>query len=276
MPSGIDAFRRKSAQKEQQRQSFESGANAFTNDFRLRSGQYAVARFLEQGDGIHFADVHRVSVQGKSRSYWRDYVCLDTNDDGTPCPACQHPNAELAKRRSLGFLNMIWREAPVFQRDESKRIVKDQAGNYIIAGREDQIAIWKCSWTVLEMLREKDAKFKGLMSRDWEIKRQGSSMNDTVWTVEPAEADAGPTPMLIPDLTLAETKYDVAMLTTALPFAELAQIVNRGAAPAGPQPTMDRSAVMGQQQQAQQAPTVADAFNQGQEPSVRASAFTRG
>ena len=268
MPSGHEAYQRKAQKKAAQKEAIESGGGAmgFTNDFRLRDKEFAVVRFLEQGDQLTFADTHRVPVMGKKGLYYKDFVCLDTRDDGTPCPACQHPNDELSKRISRGFANLIWRQAPVFQRDEKQRPIKGPDGRYIVIGREDQVALWKCSWTVFELLQEKDRKYRGLMSRDWEVKRTGSQMNDTTYYVE--EADPGhPQPMLIADLALADKKYDLDALTTPLPFADLAQIINRQAMPNGPQPTMDRNAVL---------PTAQEAFAVGQQPSVRASAFTRG
>lgn len=265
MPSGIDAYRRKSQQKQQQKESFESGPASFTNDFRLQANQYAVLRFLEQGDDLTFATVHRIPVTGKSgRPYYKDYVCLDEHGDGSPCPACQHENRDIAKTSDRGYHNIIWREGPVFQRDDKDRPVKGPDGRYITVDHADQVALWKCSWTVHEQLREKDGKYKGLMSRDWEIKRTGSSMQDTKYHIDPVDPDAGATPMLIADLTLAETKYDLEKLTAPVSFQELAQVLGRGATPDGPQQTMDRSAVL---------PTADSAFGAG-DPQ-RSSAFQR-
>lgn len=270
MASGAQSYERKAQTKENQKKAREdrdSTQALFTNNFYLRDKEFAVVRFLEQGDDLSFADTHRVPVQGAKKSYFRDFVCLDVRDDGTPCPACQHSDDEISKRVTRGFINLIWRQAPVFQRDENKRPVKGPDNRYIVIGREDQIALWKCSWTVFELLKEKDRRYKGLMSRDWEIKRTGSQMNDTLYYVEFADAEAGP--MMIADLALATDKYDLHTLTTPLSFADLAQILNRGAMPPGQgaQPSMNRDALL---------PTASSAFTPGQEPSVRAaSVFTR-
>lgn len=266
MPSGAQAFQKKQAAKEQQKATYEATRPVFTNDFSLAANQFAIVRFLEEGDEqLTFADIHRVPVQGKRGRYFRDFICLDTNDDGTPCPACQHPDPETSKRTTRGFLNLIWREGPIFQRDENKRMVMGPDKKPIIIGREDQIAIWKCSWTVFSLARTKDAKYHGLKSRDWEITRTGSTMNDTVYNIEPADPDAGPQPMTIADMSLAEGKYDLAKMTRPLAFDELSQVLLKGAMPTGPQPTMDRSAY---------APTAESTFSDG--PTVRASAFSRG
>lgn len=270
MPAGTDAFLRKQQANAQDKAAREAAKTIFTNDFKLRGGQYAVVRFLEQGESLTFADVHRVPIQGKNGQYFKNFICLDLLGDGTPCPACQHPNRDVAKAAARGFVNLIWREAPVWQRDENKRMIKGHDGNYIMTGREDQIALWSPSWTVFEVLKEKDGKYKGLMSRDFEIKRTGDGMNDTQWFVEPQDVDSGPQPMMISDLALAEHKYDLVAITKPIEYTAFAQLINKGAMPGGPQPTMDRSAVMG-------APTVAGTFNGGNaEPQVRASAFQRG
>lgn len=276
MPSGDDAFARKLAQKEAQKAAQESARAAFTftNDFFLRAGQTVVVRFLEEGPALTFADTHRLGIQGKNGKTWfKPFVCLDKDDDGTPCPACQHPNKEIAKRATLGFVNVIQRDAPVFQRDpETKRAVKDGAGNLVVVGHEDQIALWKCSWTVFSLLKAKDAKWKGLMARDWEITRIGSTKNDTQYLIEPADPTVSSQPMTIADLSLAEKKYDLVQITKPVEYAALHQIINRGALPDGPQQTFDRTQYAPQHD----IPTGANSFEDGASPTVRASAFSRG
>src|SRR5205814_2287386 len=108
-----------------------------------------------------------------------------------------------------------------------------------------------------QLLLEKDGRFRGLSSRDFEIKRRGSSMQDTTYFIDPADPDAGPQPMLLPDLKLAEGKYDVKALVTPKSYVELAKIVNSGTVPGGPQKTFDRGAAT------------------GEDPQVHASAFIR-
>lgn len=272
MPSGSDAFARKMAQKEQQKAAQESSraAFSFTNDLMIKAGQTVAVRFLEEGTDLTFADTHRLALTGKTgKPYFKPFVCLDAEDDGTPCPGCQHPNKEFSKRVTLGFINVILRNGPVFQRDENKRMVKDAAGNYILVGYEDQIALWKCSWTVFSMLKSKDVKYKGLMSREWEIQRIGSTKNDTQYLVECADPTVTSQPMTIADMSLAETKYNLKEITKPMDYAAMHQILNRGAVEnQGPQPTFDRS------QYAPAAPTAESTFGDG--PVPRASAFTRG
>lgn len=264
-PSGSEAFTRK-AQAKEARAAQYGGDRIKADYFNISANQYAIVRILEQGDEITFADVHRVPVEG--RRYPVDFICLDTNDDGTPCPACQTDQEGIRKRATKGFFNVIWREGPVYKRNEYGTPEKGQDGKPVITGRADGVFLWKCSWTVLNDLMAKDSTYKGLMSRDLRVMRTGSTMQDTKYTVEPADIDAGPQPMLIPDLALAEKKYDLRELTKPLGYAELAQILNSGTLPNGPQPTMDRSAVM------PQTPTQENVFSGG--APQRASAFQRG
>lgn len=263
-PSGIEAFRKKQQQKSTQKAKYGGGDGARPNYFGILDKQYAIVRFLEQGDEITFTDAHRVPVEG--RRWPLDFVCLDFNDDGTPCPACQSSNDDVRKRSTRGYFNVIWREGPVYKLDDRGWVEKGPDKKPIIAGRADGIFLWKASWTVTEMLIEKDGKFKGLTSRDWEIKRTGSEMQDTVYYAEPADPDGGPQPMLLPDLALAEKKYDLKELTAPLSYEEFATVLNSGSFSGGPQSTMDRSDV---------APSAGSVF-QGDAPPVRSSAFQRG
>jgi hypothetical protein len=62
-------------------------------------------------------------------------------------------------------------------------------------------------------LQQKDFKYKGLGSRDFEITRQGEQF-DTKYFIEPADVDAGPQPMSASDEKLALDKFDVTELVT--------------------------------------------------------------
>ena len=159
---------------------------------------------------------------------------------------------------------MIWREGPVYERDDNGR-PKRNNGKPVIVDRADGIFLWKCSWTVFSLLREKDVKYKGLMSRDWEIKREGSGLDDTKYFIEQAVPDGGPQPLTIADLSLAAQKYDLVALTRPKPYEVLAGSLRGQVTQDGPQPTMDRSSVL---------PTAQNTLGDG--PSVRASAFHAG
>lgn len=264
MPTGAEAFQRRQAAKEQQRAA-QGGAAIKADFFSLKANTYAVVRFLEQGDGLTFADVHRVPV---GRRYPVEMICLDTDDDGTACPGCMSQVPEIRRRKTVGFINLIWRDGPVYERNEFGGPKKDDATKQkIITGRADGIFLWNCSATVYQDLLEKDSKYKGLMSRDFEVKRTGSTMNDTKFSIDPADVDGGPQGMTIADTSLAAGKYNLVELTKPLEFATFS-LAMQGAPlpgePAGPQETMDRGELA----------TAANVF-QG-DPPLRASAFSRG
>lgn len=269
MPSGAEAFARKSEQKKQSAGGGVAAAgdlNRITADFfKITANTYAVVRFLEQGNDLTFADVHRIPAGGR---YPGMFVCVNVNDDGTPCPACESSDPEISKRSPRGLVSMIWREGPVYKRTDKGWIERDTSTKQpIILGRADGVFLWNCSWDVFADLMSKDAKHKGLMLRDYEVKRTGAGMNDTKYHVEPADIDGGPQPLTIADNLIAASKPDLKAISTPLDYAALHQVVHGGANPSGgPQPTLDQTARV--------TPTAGNTF-QGGEP-VRSSAFARG
>lgn len=261
MPSGAEGFRRKQEQKAANAAASDYGPRA--DFFSVKDGQKAIVRFLEQGDQIVYADSHRIPVAGSR--YPRDMICLDQDGDGTPCPACQSETDTVRRRSTKGFINVIWREGPVYERNDYGSPKKDANGNAIITGRADGVFLWKCSATVLEMLFTKDAKYKGLMSRDFEVSRTGSTMQNTKYAIDPADVDGGPQPLTVADQMLVEKKYDLAEFTRPLDYAAAVALVYGAATQtAGPQETMDRS----------QVATAENVFSGGS--PVRSSAFSRG
>src|SRR5450631_2605987 len=103
-PSGAESFQkhadvitaRRGVQGEYQRIDY----------FAIQDGETARVRFLEQGPELTWAQTHRVRNQYGG---YNDLVCLDQDDEGTPCPACQSDNDDIRKRSSKGFVNVIWR-----------------------------------------------------------------------------------------------------------------------------------------------------------------------
>lgn len=178
--------------------------------FGLEPGESGVVRFLEQGDDTFSAYVHRIDVKG--RDYPVEFVCLDQDEEDIACPGCEGGH----KRVFKGFLNIIWRDAPVWKTDENDRLVKDKRGNRMQTGTEDQVALWKCSWTTFEELDGKDADYKGLKSRDFVVTRHGTGMK-TKYRVEPFMDDDGNAPRMPlseKDKELEADKYDLDELTT--------------------------------------------------------------
>ncbi len=269
MPSGAEAFARKKEQKAQS----QGGGVAAAGDlkrlkadkFEIKDRQYAIVRFLEQGGDLTFVDRHEIPAGGR---YPGHFVCLNTNDDGSPCPACESSNPDISKRAQRGLVNMIWRDGPVYKRSDKGWVERDPSTKQpIILGRQDIVVLWYCSWDVFEDLMGKDSAHHGLMMRDYRVSRTGAGMQDTKYAVEPADIDAGQQAMTIADMSLAESKSDLRALSTPLSYAELHQVVHGGQNPSpGPQPTFDQSA--------RTAPTAQSVFDGG--PAVPASAFSRG
>lgn len=263
MPTGSEAFLRKQQAREQQRAA-QGGAVIRADWFGIAANTFAVVRFLEEGNALTFADVHRVPTSNSP--YPQDFICLDNNDDGTPCPGCQSGVDKIRRRVLKGFVNLIWREGPVYERNDYGTPKKDpNTKKPIITGRADGVFLWKCSSDVFTELVTKDDKYKGLSSRDFEIRRTGAGMNDTKYTIDPADVDGGPQGMTIADLTLAEKKYNLAEITSGMSYQDFTAALHGAPQQAtdGPQATMDRSSMV----------TSGEVFSGGQ---VRSSAFQRG
>lgn len=266
--------------------------------FSVDDGEMAQVRFLEQGNDLIFAICHRVKVEGQQ--FPQDQICLDQNEDGTPCPFCQSPSKDTKARSTKGFVNLIWRGnpelqqfneqvrawnnavatgqaqgqpqrefklAPVFKRNDQGFLEKDPQGNKILTGFADGVFLWKCSKTVFTMLLEKDSRFKGLMSRDFVVMRKGKTMQDTQYFVEPANPDGGAEPMLVSDMQLAQAKYNLAEITKPRTYEEAMAVLSGAPTGQGPQPTFTRTVPAPD-------PAGAGVFNPGA-PPMRSSAFTR-
>lgn len=218
MPRGFSGVRGAAADIENRRNA-GSGGTSGQLWFKLKGGESAVVRFLEQGDDFTWAWVHEMPPRGKQR-WGDDTPCLDQAGDGTPCPGCE---AGLDKKFKA-FISMIWREAPVYARDAEGKIIKNPDGSYQVESRRDQVAIWERGITTSQELDGKDATYKGLRSRDFRITRRGSSMNDTVYIIDPADPDSGAVEMTEADVKLEQTeKPDLAEFTTPVTYDQMRQ-----------------------------------------------------
>ncbi len=184
----------------------------FPNALWLRlpdDGDSAVVRFLEQGDEVYSYWYHDFSTYD-ARTGWQTKVpCLDQDDEGTPCPGC---DAEL-KRSFQGLINVIWRDAPKFKRDEDGKVIKKN-NELVIEGYEDQVAVWRGGITLFSrVLARKDVNFKGLSTRDFEVTREGSGLK-TTYSVEPVlvDGESKNVPMTAADKKLAKEVYDLEKL----------------------------------------------------------------
>src|SRR5436190_4264840 len=199
MPRGFEGVRKTSAEIESRR----GGGGIGSLWFRLGPGEDTTVRFLEQDEDIHWAQMHEVPVEG--RQWGRDVACCDQEKDGTPCPGCE---ADLP-RRFKGYINVIWEDAPVFKRDKEGKMVRDSEGDPVVVDHKPQVAIWSSGIRLFEELDEINANYKGLMSRRFRVKREGTGF-DTKYVVSPVDIDSGPQPMTADETALAADKPDLS------------------------------------------------------------------
>jgi hypothetical protein len=166
------------------------------------SGDEAIGRFVEVEDSfVHAAWHHEVPVEGRS---WGDMVpCIAQDEDGErtddPCPGCE---ADLPMKFK-GYVLLIWRDAPVYKKDNEGKLVKDNEGDLVKTGdTADQIAIWSSGPRLFENLSEIEEAYGGLGSRDFRIKRKGTG-TDTKYVILPADIDGGKKAMSKDDKALA-------------------------------------------------------------------------
>src|SRR4051794_2372418 len=137
--------------------------------FKLEDGESAQLRFLEDGNDIAWAYVHQLQPR-PGEEYGRMIVCCDTDDEGSPCPMCEKG----IKRSYKGWINVIWRDAPLYKRDEDNKLVRDKKNRLVQIGNQDQVFCWTSGINLFEELKGKSATYRGLGTRDFNIKRLGS------------------------------------------------------------------------------------------------------
>jgi len=171
---------------------------------RLKEGETANVRFLEQGEDIFYYYYHDFSHLDKTNGWKYSFPDLDQEDEGVPSPG-----RELDfPRKFKTLVNVIWRDAPLYERDSDGRIVVDSDGKWKQIGNEDQVAVWEGGVNIFKTLAEKDAKWEGISSRDAEIKRTGTG-RDTRYAIEPADINVGPVPPSEEDKELAKKRYNL-------------------------------------------------------------------
>jgi hypothetical protein len=209
-----------SEQLEKRRKAAQEGSRRW---LRIQDGDEVRVRFLEQGDDFTLVKVHSVERQlSNGKSFYADIPCLDPKGGSSEeCPGCARSNVNRddARRRDKFYINVIWRDAPKFQRDAENKIVRDGRGEPIVEGYEDAIAVWSGGITVAEDLDVLDAKYRGLMSRDFAISRTGAGLKTKYTFSIPVDEEGDPvnggkaTPLTEDDKKLAENKYDLSELT---------------------------------------------------------------
>lgn len=217
MPRGFEGVRKASEEVEARRGSGGPGALYF----RLKGGEEAKVRFLEQDEDISWCMMHEVPVE--NRSWGKNVPCLDQEKDGTPCPGCERD----MDRRFKGFINLIWFNAPVFKRDNENKIVKDRLGDPVVTGTKPQVAVWNSGIRLFEELDEVNTNYRGLMSRPFRVKRKGEGL-DTKYAIAPWDVDEGAQPMSDEETKLAEGKYDLNQFTAPGTYDEFLKELGEG------------------------------------------------
>lgn len=226
MPRGFGAVRRAAAELENRRGG-AGGSGVFY--FKLKPGEEAIVRFLEQDDEVYCADTHEIPQDG--RSWGRHVPCLDQERNGTPCPGCE---ADMP-RKFKGYINLIWFNAPVFRQDADGKLWRDSNGNLEKIGEGPRVAVWESGIRLFEELEEINANFKGLRSRRFRVKRKGSGL-DTKYSISPEDIDSGPQHLTPEEQDLAQNKYDLNRFVTPSSYDEFARTLNGGVGYVNQQP----------------------------------------
>jgi hypothetical protein len=206
--------------EQQRRASASSAPSQFVPRFRIPDGHSAIVRFLEQGDDVVWA--WGCQLPPRPPRTWGDWTpSLDQKRDGsTPCPLIEHGYQPIFR----GFINLIWRNAPVYERDANGRMVRDANNNFVQIGNEDQVFVWESGIKVFTTLEHIDSTYKGLMSRDFKVTRRGAKLQ-TSYAIDPADPDGGPQPMTKSDMALAQNKHDLIPMVTPESYEEIEKMI---------------------------------------------------
>ena len=134
---------------------------------KMDDGESVVVRVIDVGSDFKDGFVHPVEFKGQSKkTFTRDVMCLDQDDDGTPCPGCRDD----VERRYKFWTRVIEREAEI----------ENDAGK--VTGYEDRVKILSGGKRLAGALNKKH-KRRDLSKRDVEIEREGTGW-DTDYSVE--------------------------------------------------------------------------------------------
>ena len=176
---------------------------------KVPDGESIVVRVIDVGNDFRDGFVHPVEFDRKGgKSFTRDVMCLDQNDDGTPCPGC---------RDDLDRRYKFW--ARVIEREAEKT---NDSGKAI--GYEDEVKILSSGKRLVGALNKKHKK-RDLSLRDIEIEREGTGW-DTDYTVE--WVDEEDNPLTKADLKLIEeSEVDLDRYTTVPDFDDFYELPDR-------------------------------------------------
>jgi hypothetical protein len=176
---------------------------------KVPDGESTIVRVIDVGKDFRDGFVHPVEFERKGRkSFTRDVMCLDQDDDGTPCPGCRDD----LDRRYKFWARCIEREAEKTN-DNGKTI-----------GYEDQVKILSSGKRLVTALNKKHKK-RDLSLRDVEIEREGTGW-DTDYTVE--WVDEEDNPLTDAELKLIEESgIDLDRYTTVPDFDDFYELPDR-------------------------------------------------
>jgi len=176
---------------------------------KIPDGESAIFRVIDVGKDFRDGFVHPVDFERKGgKSFTRDVMCLDQNDDGTPCPGCRDD----LERRYKFWCRVIEREAA--KENDSGKVI----------GYEDEVKILSSGKRLVGALNKKHKK-RDLSLRDIEIEREGTGW-DTDYSVE--WVDEEDNPLTDEDEKLIEeSEIDLDRYTTIPDFDDFYELPKR-------------------------------------------------
>lgn len=171
-----------------------------------KGGGPVIVRFLEQGPDKNSYDVHEFKVPRTDGPgfYPRQETCLREAPWSQPtCPMCEK-GIPLKLR---GVYNLIQRQRAVYRVGQDQKPIKGPDGRYIVDVYSDQVVILNAPSTTAEVIRQKDAHYNGLMSRDLQLSDSANTFQP--WTIEPVEIGTPSVPMSDADMALAAKKHNL-------------------------------------------------------------------
>jgi hypothetical protein len=182
-----------------------------------------IIRPLEEGEDFvsrYFHAIPQMTKTGKRYTKYR--ICRDQSGRGEqPCPGCEEraqiadtQNDQRYARRFRFFLNVIWRDGPVYKQDSEGRLAKDDKGGLVVEDHRDIVALWTGGQKAGDKLDDADDEFGGITSRDFRIQRTQDQFDPYALKAlreDGKEADAKP--LTEADKQLASDKYDLSEFT---------------------------------------------------------------
>jgi hypothetical protein len=228
MPTGADMIRQAQREAAARQVQFEN-AGPGIRYFRPEEGKTYTVRFCEEHGTLRSVYTHAIEMAG--RRYPVKAQCLDQDDKGVACPGCLRSKPRSQRMTS----NVIWYDAPKFQREEGKdgkpgKIKKDDGGQplFVITtdpetgqpkvATEPCIATWEMSMTTGGILMARHDQFDGLTSRIFTVSRLPSSdPKKPIYMIDPVEERA-PEPW---EIKLWESRPDPADVIRKMSYGEM-------------------------------------------------------